>query len=105
MVHEYFYVYNAPRQYHYDHRGDHHHDRGDTRRPGPPPTTTVPPAPTVTGVSPASGPNGALVTLAGTGFTGATAVNFGTNPATFTVNSDNIITAVAPPAPALSTSP
>ena len=53
-------------------------------------------APTVTGVSPASGPNGSPVTLSGAAFTGATAVNFGTNPATFTVNSDNIITAVAP---------
>ncbi len=60
-------------------------------------TTTVPPAPTVSGVSPASGPNGALVTLAGSGFTGATAVNFGSSAATFTVNSDAIITAIAPP--------
>ena len=65
---EFFYVYNAPLQS----------------------------APTVTGVTPASGPNGALVTLTGTAFTGATAVNFGTKPATFTVNSDNIITATAP---------
>ena len=40
---------------------------------GPPP-----PAPTVTGVSPASGPNtgGTSVTIAGTGFTGATSCKF-----------------------------
>ncbi|MER5970587.1 IPT/TIG domain-containing protein [Streptomyces sp. NPDC002055] len=45
---------------------------------------------------PASGGN--LVTIVGSGFTGATAVKFGANPATsFTVVSDNVITAVAPP--------
>ena len=40
-------------------------------------TYTAPPAPTVTGVSPGSGPNGTLVTITGTNLTGATAVDFG----------------------------
>ena len=41
-------------------------------------------APTVTGISPDSGPEagGTSVTITGTGFTGATAVNFGTTAAT-----------------------
>ena len=40
--------------------------------------------PTITGISPASGPaaGGTVVTLTGTNFTGATAVNFGANPGT-----------------------
>ena len=48
-------------------------------------------APTVTGISPTAGPlaGGTSVTITGTGFTGATAVDFGTIAATsFTVNSD-----------------
>ncbi len=51
-------------------------------------------------VSPPNGPaaGGTTVTLSGTGFTVADAVHFGTTPATsFTVNSANSITAVAPP--------
>jgi len=61
---------------------------------------TYVPIPTLTSISPASGPvtGGTTVTLTGTGFTGATAVVFGILPATsFTVNSDTQITAVAPP--------
>jgi hypothetical protein len=57
------------------------------------------PSPAVTGVSPGSGPSagGNTVTLTGTGFTGASAVSFGTVPATsFTVNSDTSITATVP---------
>ena len=56
-------------------------------------------APTVTGISPTSGPaaGGTLVTITGTGFTGATAVDFGTNPATdLTVVNDTTITADSP---------
>jgi hypothetical protein len=56
-------------------------------------------APTVSGVSPNAGlpAGGTSVTITGTGFTGATAVNFGGTPATsFTVNSDASITAVSP---------
>jgi hypothetical protein len=63
-------------------------------------TYTPPPVPTVTGVSPGSGPStgGTPVTITGTGFTGATAVNFGSgNAATFSVANDTTITATAPP--------
>ena len=55
--------------------------------------------PTVTAVSPSSGPatGGTSVTITGTGFTGATAVKFGTaNAAAYTVNSATQITATAP---------
>ncbi|WP_280238965.1 IPT/TIG domain-containing protein [Nocardia abscessus] len=50
-------------------------------------------------IAPDQGPTsgGTSVTLTGTGLTGATAVTFGTTPATsFTVDSDTQITAVAP---------
>jgi hypothetical protein len=59
------------------------------------------PAPRVTAVSPTSGPaaGGSTMTIAGTGFTGATGVNFGgTAAGSFTVNSSTSITAVSPPA-------
>ncbi len=55
--------------------------------------------PAVTAVSPASGPasGGTSVTITGTGFSGATAVKFGTTNATsFTVNSATQITATDP---------
>jgi hypothetical protein len=58
------------------------------------------PAPTVKKLSAKSGPaaGGTTVTLTGTGFTGATAVRFGSVDATsFTVNSAKSITAVSPP--------
>jgi large repetitive protein len=61
--------------------------------------TFIAPAPTVTGISPNAGPTagGTTVTITGTGFTGASAVSFGSTPATnFTVNSDTSITATAP---------
>lgn len=54
---------------------------------------------TVSGVSPALAPfyGGTRVTISGVGFSGATAVHFGTTPAaSFTVNSSSSITAVAP---------
>ena len=56
-------------------------------------------APTVTGLNPTSGTaaGGTLVTITGTGFTGATAVNFGTSAATnLTVVNDTTITADSP---------
>ena len=57
------------------------------------------PVPTVTGVSPTSGPaaGGTSVTITGTNLTGATAVDFGTNAATgVVVNSSTPITATSP---------
>ena len=62
-------------------------------------TYTAAVAPTVTGMSPTSGPaaGGTLVTITGTGFTGATAVDFGTTAATgVTVVNDTTITANSP---------
>ena len=54
--------------------------------------------PTVTAVSPNGGPlaGGTPVTISGTNFTGATAVNFGTNVVSFTVVNATSITAVSP---------
>ncbi|WP_280350657.1 IPT/TIG domain-containing protein, partial [Nocardia abscessus] len=55
--------------------------------------------PAITTVVPSVGPvtGGTTVVITGTGLTGATAVNFGATPAaSFTVNSDTQITAVAP---------
>jgi len=54
------------------------------------------PGPTVTSVSPSAGYIGASVTVTGTNFTGATAVDFGSTSATFTVVSAEQIDAVAP---------
>ena len=59
----------------------------------------VQPLPTVTTVSPSSGPGagGTTVTITGTNFDGTTAVSFGSTPAaSFNVVSDTTITAVAP---------
>ncbi len=58
-----------------------------------------PPAPTVTGVSPSSGPaaGATSVTITGTNLTGATAVKFGTTASgSFTFNSATQITATSP---------
>jgi IPT/TIG domain len=60
---------------------------------------TPPPAIAVDGLDLTSGSSygGTLVTITGTGFTGATAVNFGTTPAiTFAVDSDTTIIATSP---------
>ena len=57
-------------------------------------------APTITGLDPDSGPTsgGTTVTITGTNFTGAGAVDFGTTPAaSFSVVSSTTITAVSPP--------
>jgi IPT/TIG domain len=61
--------------------------------------TSTPAAPTVTGIAPTSGSTagGTAVTITGTGFTGATAVDFGSTPATITATtSDTSITATSP---------
>jgi hypothetical protein len=60
---------------------------------------TFVPAPVVSAVSPASGSTagGTVVTISGSGFTGASFVYFGSIAATFTVNSDSTITATSPP--------
>ena len=58
------------------------------------------PRPRVTGMSAMLGPatGGTSVTIAGDGFTGATAVKFGATPAAnYSVTSDTLITAVSPP--------
>ena len=61
-------------------------------------------APTVTGLSPNSGPAGTLVTIFGTNLAGATGVLFGTTAATsFTVVTANEITATSPAGTAGST--
>jgi hypothetical protein len=55
--------------------------------------------PSITFVDPTSGPTsgGTKVAINGTGFEGATAVMFGSTPASFTVDSPREITAVTPP--------
>ena len=60
------------------------------------------PEPTTLLLSPGSGPTtgGTTVTIAGTDFTGVTAVRFGAVPASsFSVESENRLTAVSPPSP------
>jgi hypothetical protein len=61
------------------------------------------PAPRLTGISTTSGPTsgGTSITITGSGFTGATAVRFGSTAAgSFTLNGDTSITALSPPAAA-----
>ena len=61
--------------------------------------TFVVPPPSVTGISPTSGPStgGTKLTISGVNLKGATAVDFGTEPASsFTVRSNSSVTAVAP---------
>jgi hypothetical protein len=53
-------------------------------------------APTVTGFTPTSGPQGTAVTITGTGLGQATGVKFSGVAATFTVNSNTQITATVP---------
>ena len=52
--------------------------------------------PTITGFSPASGPVGTVVTIAGSSFNGTTAVSFNGTAASFTVVSDTAIQATVP---------
>ncbi len=74
-------------------------DHGFLRATAGLPPFVRPTSPTIAFVGSAPGPvkAGAAVTITGTGFTGATAVSFGPNPAAaFTVNNDSSITAIAP---------
>ena len=78
---------------------DHGGRRQYTGRGGCTRSPTTPPVPVVTGISPTSAAlaGGTIVTITGTGFTGATKVDFGAVAATsFTVVSDTEITAVSP---------
>jgi hypothetical protein len=54
--------------------------------------------PSVSGISPSIGPVGGntTVTITGSGFSWASAVEFGSNPAAFTIDSDSQITATSP---------
>ena len=63
----------------------------------PPPQSWL--GPVIASLDPDHGPaeGGTSVTITGRNFTGATAVRFGANAATFTVDSDSQITAVPPP--------
>jgi subtilisin family serine protease len=54
------------------------------------------PAPSISGFSPTSGGVGTSVTITGADFTGATAVSFNNQSASFTVNSSTQITATVP---------
>lgn len=64
-----------------------------TKAPPPPPA-----APSISGISPTSGPAGASVVISGSNFLGATSVKFGSNAATsMTINGPGQITVIAPP--------
>src|SRR5207248_630505 len=78
---------------------------GGPTAPTPADLFTYAAAPTVTAVSPTSGPvaGGSAVTITGTGLAGATGVAFGAAPAGFIFDADASITAVAPPAAAAPT--
>jgi hypothetical protein len=58
--------------------------------------TSCIPTHTITGFTPTSGSPGTIVTITGTGFTGATAVKFGSVSVTPTVIDNNTITVVVP---------
>lgn len=59
-------------------------------------TSAAAATPTISGFTPTSGPVGTAVTISGTGFTGATAVQFGLVSATFSVASNTTIHTTVP---------
>ncbi|HVX20709.1 MAG TPA: IPT/TIG domain-containing protein, partial [Acidimicrobiales bacterium] len=75
---------------------------GGTSATSPADTFTYGRPATVTGLDTTTGPTtgGTSVVVHGTNFSQALAVDFGSNPATFTVDSDTELTATAPPGPA-----
>ncbi len=62
----------------------------------PPTGPTVPPAPTLSNLAPASGPVGTTVTVTGTNLSGATGVTFGGVAAAFSAGSATSLTATVP---------
>lgn len=69
-------------------------------------SATLLPPPTISAIAPAEGSiKGASVVISGGNFASVTGVSFGSVPATFTVNSEGQITAVAPPSKTLSKVP
>jgi cysteine-rich repeat protein len=78
---------------------------GGTSATSPSDQFTFVAVPTVSSVSPASGPvsGGTLVTITGTSFIAVASVSFGDTPAGFTVNDPSSITAVSPAAEATDT--
>ena len=78
---------------------------GGASAPTPDDQFTFIPAPAVSGISPGRGPvsGGTLVTITGTNFIDVAAVNFGEDPAGFTVTDDSSITAVSPAVEAVDT--
>ena len=71
-------------------------NNGATATPLPVPSPAPPPAPTISSFTPASGWPGTSVTVAGSGFTGTTAVSFNGTTAAFTVTSGSQLTATVP---------
>jgi hypothetical protein len=62
----------------------------------------IQPVPSISGIAPSAGPvsGGTAVTISGSDFTGVTAVDFGSTPATsLSVESEGRLTAVSPPGP------
>ncbi len=62
------------------------------------------PGPAIKAITPASGLPGQLVTISGNGFAGATDVSFGSEPASFTIESSTQIIATAPASVSVSAS-
>jgi hypothetical protein len=71
-------------------------NNGATATPLPIPSPAPPPPPTISSFTPGSGWPGTSVTVAGTGFSGTTAVSFNGTAAAFTVNSGTQLTASVP---------
>ena len=82
------------------HRRCHGHDAGGLQHAVSSDHFTYAPVPAVSSVSPATGlpAGGATVVISGSGLSAASAVDFGSAPASFVVDSDTQITAMSPAA-------